>query len=77
MKNAPPKDDLPSNSIEALDLNLPVAPTWFSQPPFATYDEMIASCERQLPYWNERRMKSGDWGPPPSSHEFTLPEFEF
>lgn len=53
-------------------LELPVAPPWFSTPPEMSYAEMIKSCERQLPYWNERREKLLNSEPGPSPEPFFL-----
>ena len=36
-------------------LNLPEAPDFISEPPAYTLEEMIALCEKMLPYWNEIR----------------------
>ncbi len=36
-------------------LDLPDAPDFISEPPVYTVEEMIALCEKMLPYWNAKR----------------------
>lgn len=36
-------------------LNLPEAPDFVSEPPKYTLAEMVALCEKTLPYWNQQR----------------------
>jgi hypothetical protein len=36
-------------------LNLPDAPDFISKPPEMTLIELIALCEKMLPYWNKER----------------------
>ena len=38
-----------------LSLNFPDAPDFISEPPKYTVTEMIALCEKMLPYWNAKR----------------------
>ena len=40
---------------ESMDLNLPDAPDFISEPPKYTLNEMIILCEALLPYWNRQR----------------------
>ena len=43
---------------DRLILDLPDAPDFISKPPVYTHAEMIAICEKMLPYWNEQRRKN-------------------
>lgn len=38
-------------------LSLPDAPDFISTPPKYTLDEMIAICEKMLPFWNAQRLE--------------------
>ena len=38
-----------------IDLDLPDAPDFISEPPRYTLNEMIVLCEALLPYWNTQR----------------------
>ena len=42
-------------------LNLPDAPDFISLPPQYSVSEMIAVCEKMLPFWNRQRLEN----PPP------------
>ena len=52
---------MPKELPDHLILDLPDAPDFISKPPVYTHQEMIAICEKMLPYWNEQRLKN----PPP------------
>lgn len=42
---------------ENLDLDLPDAPDFISEPPQYTLIEMIQMCEKMLPHWNKQRFE--------------------
>lgn len=44
---------------DSLNLSLPDAPDFISEPPKFTLLEMIEMCEKMLPYWNEQRFGDG------------------
>lgn len=45
--------------LSDLELNLPDAPDFFSEPPRYTLAEMIQQCEKMLPYLNAQRYSLG------------------
>ncbi len=62
-----------TNPPNDLDLNLPDAPDFMSEPPRYTVAEMIVLCEKMLPYWNVRRYAPGSpYLEPVNMEEFRL-----
>jgi hypothetical protein len=45
------------NLPDDLNLNLPDAPDFISEPPKFTLLEMIQICEKMLPFWNKQRFE--------------------